>query len=172
MRIGIDIDDTLSKTHEEITKIKQKFFPEYGNSLLPPKIFESFQKNHLRDVHTSSEVKEGAIEALKWFHEHDFEIYIISARDTEFAYEDSLKFLEKNHLFFDKLIVKTNNKGEVCHNENITIFIDDKESVCDDLLNHGINVIKMARFDEAVSKHKTFNNWEEILKYIKENYYG
>ena len=172
MRIGIDIDDTLSKTHEEVIKTKRKFFPEYVTSLLPPDLFKIFEKNHIRDIHTSSEAKEGASKALKWLHEHNFEIFIITARNTDFAYNDSKKFLDNNDLFFDKLIVDSNNKAEVCQKENISLFIDDKESVCDDLSYHGIDVIKMARIDENTSKYNTFNNWEEILEYIKENYYG
>ena len=52
MRIGIDIDDTITKTHEYVIYLKKKHLPEYNPyELLPDEIFKSFIDKYERDIH-------------------------------------------------------------------------------------------------------------------------
>ena len=49
-----------------------------------------------------------------------------------------------------------------------SVFIDDKESVLDEVSTYGINCICMGNS----KKYQSFCNWHQVLQYIKEEYHG
>lgn len=72
---------------------------------------------------------------------------IITTRDSEFhddLYLLSKNWLDKNNIEYDKLIVNAREKGTVCKNENIDLFIDDQLNNCLDVLKEGIKVIRIS----------------------------
>ena len=101
------------------------------------------------------------------------EIYIITARSNKFyknAYEFCNNYLNKNEIYFDKLIIGQNHKLNVCKDENILLMIDDSIDTCEKLEDNGINSLV---FNSIVNSEKNtncnrVNNWLEVYDYIKE----
>ena len=79
------------------------------------------------------------------------------------------EFLDTNNIYYDKLIFEEVGHGDksiLAKENNIDIFIDDKEDVLDKIAS--TSNIECLRFtSEKNSKHKTFNNWYDIIEYIK-----
>ena len=58
------------------------------------------------------------------------------------------------------------DKSTLAKENNIDIFIDDKENVLDKIASS--SNIECIRFtSDKNSKYKTFNNWYDIIEYIK-----
>lgn len=176
MRIGIDIDDTITKTHEYVIYLKKTYLKEYDpNELLPNEIFLPFIDKHERAIHKNAELKEGVKEALDYLHKCGHEIIIMSSRGSYYktiaedtAYDDSYKYFKKNNLPFDKLITNLNDKVESAKENKIDLFIDDNIKTCESIQESGIKVIKMARFDDRECNLDIAHNWDEIINKIKE----
>lgn len=65
MRIGIDVDDTITKTHEYVIKLKKEAFPDWDPmKMLPEEVFLPFIDKNERKIHQNVELKEGAREAI------------------------------------------------------------------------------------------------------------
>jgi len=81
--------------------------------------------------------------------------------------EMTQKWLNKNKIYYDKLIVNAREKSSVCKNENIDLFIDDQLNNCLSISNVGIKTImitdKIYNYDEITQ----LKNWNEIYEYIK-----
>ncbi len=176
MRIGIDIDDTITKTHEYVIYLKKKHLPEYNPyELLPDEIFKSFIDKYERDIHQNVELKNGVKEALDYIHEKGHKIIILSSRGSFYktitedtAYQDSYDYFIKNKLHFDKLYTNLKEKTEICKENKIDLFIDDNIKVCQSVEDAGIRVIKMFREDDKESDFEIAKNWQDIIKIIKE----
>lgn len=142
--------------------------------MIPAAIFEEFIYKYDSKIHKNVPLKEGVVEAITYLKDQGHEIFIMTARGTYSAssYEDSKNYLLKNKIPFDKLLCNLGTKVKEAKEEKIDLFIDDNISVCDELKKNGINVIKMKRHDDPVNDHIVCANWEEIIKYIKENFNG
>ena len=98
-------------------------------------------------------------------------IIIITARCSEFhdnPYLQSKEWLEKNNIEYDKLIVNAIEKGTICKEENIDIFIDDQLNNCLAVSKQEVKVIQIG---EELSKNKGIviaENWKQIEKQIQE----
>ena len=74
---------------------------------------------------------------------------------------------------FDKLFVNTGTKEDECIENNVTLFIDDKESHCEDVANVGIDVLLFTNeYNHKEKRFKRVDNWLEVYDYIKEKYNG
>lgn len=58
-----------------------------------------------------------------------------------------MDWLNKNDIYFDKLIVNARDKKRVCIEENIDILIDDSISNCKNVITSGISAIMIANND-------------------------
>ena len=149
MNYGIDIDDTISKTAEkfiEYGKIynSQVLKREYNDKLTDIKnhyylktIFnwnEEEEKSFLEDygyykkMIESVELKENVLDILLKLKKNGDSIYLITARyrSDKFSVEDETeKWLKKNTIPYDELIVDAIDKEKVCKDKKIDIFIDD-----------------------------------------------
>ncbi|MDE6142300.1 MAG: hypothetical protein K2G03_06820 [Bacilli bacterium] len=175
MRIGIDIDDTITNSHDYVVSLKKKYLPQYNpNEMLPDAIFQKFIHKYDAKIHKYAPLKEGVVEALTYLKDHGHTIYIMSARGnySKKAYEDSLNYLSRHNIPYDKLMCNLGDKIDAVKNEKIDIFIDDNIRICDKLKDNGVNVIKMKRHDDEENNHLVCANWEEIIKCIKENFNG
>lgn len=176
MKIGIDVDDTITKTHEYVIYLKKKHLPQYDANLkLQEEVFLPFIEKYEREIHQNVQLKNGAKEALDWLKKRGHEIIILSSRGSFYnnvtedtAYIDTKNYFIKNNLPFDQIIVNLRNKKEAAILNQIDVFIDDKINVCKEVKSAGINVIKMARFDDIKTDLKIANTWEEIISMIKE----
>lgn len=169
MRIGIDIDDTMTNTYEYVTSLKKKLFPDLApGELLPENKYLEFMNKYDDDIHRSVTLKENVKEAFDWLKKNGAEIYLITARGvfSNNSYADTVKFLNENEIPYDKLICGIKDKGKCALEEGIELFIDDKLYNCNSVANEGIDVIKFRRNDEEDGVHFTLDNWLDIKEYI------
>lgn len=169
MTIGIDIDDTITKTSEKAAENLAKYdnnYLDYHN--LPSEKYEEFMKLYQAEILRTVELREGVKEAFRYFKDKGYRIVIITARDNTYSKEIktiTLDYLAQNELDYDKIILGKENKGKIAKEEGIDIFIDDKETVLDDMVENGIKTIR--RTEKTDSKHVSFANWSDIVNYIK-----
>lgn len=167
MRIGIDIDDTITDTHACINKFKSIEFPERNpEERLPENLFIPFIDKYRKVAFNEVKLKEGAVEALKEIKSLGHEIIIITSRPKE-GEEITKKYFQKNNLPYDDMYIDVNDKGKLASQINIDLFIDDHLFICDQMDKYNIKVIKMKRKDEDNEKYLEFDSWKDIIDYIK-----
>ncbi|MCI9281171.1 MAG: hypothetical protein HFI49_02800 [Bacilli bacterium] len=173
MILGIDIDDTITET----TLTANKYITLFDNSykdyhdLSQNKYFD-FLNLYLQDIVKNNILKEGVKEAFEFFKNKGYKIIFITARNDIHApniKKLTKEFLDKNNIYHDKLIyeeVGHGDKSALAKENSIDIFIDDKEDVLDKIASS--SKIECIRFtNDKKSKYKTFNNWYDIIEYIK-----
>lgn len=194
MKIGIDIDNTLTEVQDELNFAAYKYAKKLGKNLddsinlledinnngnyyvkkykFTYEELKFFLKNIMEDITNKAKPREGAVEVIKNLRNEGHKIYIITARDSEFhddPYAYSKDWLDENNIEYDNLIVNARKKAPVCKEEKIDIFIDDQLGNCQDISKEGINVIRIndkeIDTDENIA---TLNNWYDIEKYIGE----
>ena len=191
MRIGIDIDNTITKVQEELNNAAYEYAIKLGKNIKNAEnYFEDiknngdtykkkfqfsyeelkyFLKNIQEEITNKAEPRENAVETINRLRRDGHKIFIITARDSEFhddPYILSENWLEKNNIEYDKLIVNAREKGTVCKNENIDLFIDDQLNNCVDVEREGIQTIRISDDDKKYTNIISLNNWKEIYKFI------
>ena len=192
MRIGIDIDDTLTDVKNELIKAGENYARSLGKDIKVDKNFEDknnngnkwqemFQFNYeelkyfLKDIQESitnkAKPRENVVEIINKLKNDGNEIIIITARDSEFhddPYKYSKDWLDKNNIYYDKLVVNARNKEDACIEEKIDLFIDDSESNCLNVKKAGIKTIRVCNETEDNNSNLIcFNNWNDIYSYIQ-----
>lgn len=192
MRIGIDIDDTLTDVKDELIKAGENYARSLGKDIKVDKNFEDknnngnkwqemFQFNYdelkyfLKDIQESitnkAKPRENVVEVINKLKNDGNEIIIITARDSEFhddPYKYSKDWLDKNNIYYDKLVVNARNKDDACIKEKIDLFIDDSESNCLKVKKAGIKTIRVCNeIENSNSNLICFNNWNDIYSYIQ-----
>ena len=192
MRIGIDIDNTLTNVKDKLKDAAYNYAISLGKDIkMPSNFFEdinndgktyqdAFQfsddelKYFLKDIQESitnaAIPRENAKEVIDKLKGLGNEIIIVTARDFEFhddPYKLSKDWLNNNNIYFDKLIVNAREKASVCKEENIDIFIDNQLQNCLNIYNIGIKTIMLT--DKVINNDNiiTLNSWNEIFNYIK-----
>lgn len=169
MIIGIDIDDTIARTSHQGNIYVKEMFPnctDYHD--LPWENYEKFIKKYADKIRTDEPLMDGVKEAFDYFKEKNIKVIFITARNDEWSPNTELvtkKYLEKYGLEYSKIIFGKELKGSAAKEENVSLFIDDKEENLDDISKYGIECIRIT--DDKNSKYKTFNNWKCLLEYIK-----
>jgi len=145
MRIGLDIDDTISNTNFVLMKYAFKYNEEHGNKELLKYNTNDFSKvfgwsddevyTFFRTYYLSAleeiEPKYGVKEVLSKIKELGHEIIFITVRnDRECAGENearriTLEWFEKYGIPYDELHVDIKDKKKFCQENNIDVFIDD-----------------------------------------------
>lgn len=173
MHIGIDIDDTISETTKLANSIlhsdrKYENIADYHE--LSYKEFNSFCENHREELQKYAVLKDGVKEAIDYFKDKGCTITIITARGADglgilIPYTE--RFLDINKIYYDKIIFAQKDKGKACKDNDITVFIDDKESVLDSIKNICPNTITLHFSPNSqTSKHQIVRSWFEIKDYI------
>ena len=132
-------------------------------------------KYFLKDIQESITNKaiprENAKETISKLRKAGHEVYIVTARDSEFhdnPYKLSKEWLDKNNIEYDKLIVNARDKAQICKDEKIDLFIDDKASNCIDVSNIGVDSIRIANDNISYDDFTTLKDWNAIYEYIIE----
>lgn len=193
MKIGIDIDNTLTEVQEELNKAAFEYAISLGKKInnydnpiedikndgdtyrkkfqFTYEELKYFLKDIQENITNSANPRENAKEAIDKLKEKGHEIYIITARDSEFhddPYKLSKDWLDKNKIYYDKLIVNAREKSSVCKNEKIDLFIDDQLNNCLSVQNAGIQTIMITNEIYNYDEIKQLKNWNEIYNYINE----
>lgn len=185
MNIAIDIDDTLTDINEEMFRRAKEYDKTLRNKgiIYPERFYaaqvfdwneeekEYYLKNIRKDVVLSAHAREDAIDVLNEFKNLGYKIYIITSRSKRYydnPYQDTYDWLVRENIPFDKLIVSALDKGLVCKNENIDLFIDDQVKNCYLVKNQGI---KTLLFDigieqKGIEQFETVKSWKEIREKV------
>lgn len=180
MRIGIDIDDTITNTQDKIDEIalekenkqiydrtKHWFYERFNTSADEDTLF--FYK-YAREIMGSADIKENASLYINKLHDLGHEIYIITARSNKFAdniMDITLDYLAKNEIKYDKIIFQSHNKADICRENNIDVMVDDSIEHIEEITNVGIKVIIMDNEYNRNSNGTRAKNWEEVYNLIE-----
>jgi len=193
MNIGIDIDNTITEVQEELNNAAYEYAVKLGKNInnaenplediknngdVYKKKFEFnyeelkyFLKNIQEEITNKAKPRVDSVEIIKKLREDGHKIFIITARDSEFhddPYILSKKWLDKNNIEYDKLIVNAREKGIVCKNENIDVFIDDQLNNCLDVSKEGIKVIRISNENSNNKNIVDLSSWSKIYEVIGE----
>ena len=167
MRIGIDIDDTLTDVKDELYQAAKDYAKKLGNKIEEITDLEDknnngnkwqevfhfnyqelkyFLKDIQEEITNKALPRKNVVDVIKKLKEDGNEIIIITARDSEFhddPYKYSKDWLDKNDIYYDKLVVNARDKQKTCIDEKIDLFIDDSKANCLAVASSGINTIRI-----------------------------
>ena len=183
MRIGIDVDDTITNSYKDIIKETANYYKVDYEELLSRNMkysdffnnnefpnYSTFAYERYKSIVSKVEVKEDAVRIINKLHDEGNEIIIITARhfgEYDDPYGLTLNYLSKNGIKFDKIITNKLDKGEVCLEEKIDLFIDDGIENCKKVSDVGINVLLFdAVFNRDNNSFKRVYNWNDIYNII------
>lgn len=191
MVIGIDMDDTICSTNERIIVEADKYDKEVlgGTGVKDVKAYEfndmlgwepemkgQFFKDRLEYIMGGAEIKDDAKRVINKMHDKGAKIVIISFRKAKYIsdpYKLTKDWLDTEGVKYDKIYVDTGSKVDECLEEKVTLFIDDKESHCEEVNAAGIDVLLFTNeYNKEENRFTRVNNWNEVEKYIEEKYNG
>ena len=183
LKIGIDIDDTMTETSDYLRPYVAEFFGldlqylkenniSYSN--LPEELRSrnlEFAQTYYDKVIVDTPFKPKVSEYIDKIKELGHEIIIITARDKSLytdEYETTSKELEKHNIHYDKLICDF-DKATICKEEKIDLFIDDSIPNCTKVNEVGIEVLV---FNSKINKNietalHRVDSWQEIYDIIR-----
>lgn len=173
MKIGIDIDDTITNTTEKIYEcMKSLEIPvdtslDYSNFTISE--FDKYKeilRKYIEPVFSSLTVKDGCVDTIKKLKEDGNTIYIITARSNRYSdniYDLTVDYLNKNGIIYDKLLFGYENKKDICIEEGIDYMIDDNVSIYDSLIDTSIKPILFGKGDNRTR----IDSWSEVLDILK-----
>ncbi len=191
MVIGIDMDDTICSTNERIIIEADKYDKEVlGGSGIknidayeftemmgwPSEMKGQFFADKLEHIMDNAEIKENAKEVINKLHDEGNKIVFISFRKGKYIKDPYLltkNWLDRNGVHYDKIYVDTGSKVDECISENVNLFIDDKESHCEDVASAGIDVLLFTNaYNHDEKRFRRVDNWNQVYDYVKEKNNG
>ena len=186
MRIGIDIDDTISCTNEKLIEEALKYDKEHvrGKGFKNKNAYSFMEMfywtvmdvdNFLNTVQGSNffldlDVKHEANEYIKKLYDEGNEIIFITRRKNSFSTKlKTKKWLKKHGFKYNKLLMGHSKKGEVCQNYSIDLFIDNDYKNVYDAMSYGVDSIMMGdEYNKDEKEIKRVESWKEIYNYVNE----
>lgn len=173
MRIGIDIDDTITNT----TEMMMKYINKSGIAIDSSEDYCNFKveqldkyrdllEKYIEPVLTNVSVKKDCVSVISKLKEEGNTIYIITARSNRYSdniYNITVDYLNKNNIIYDKLLFGYENKRDVCLKEKIDYMIDDNINVYDSLVGTSTKPIL---FSKGNNRFRV-DSWSEILDVLK-----
>lgn len=160
MRIGIDIDGTLTNIVDSVIAYGQEYELEnnLGDGILNPRsdyiktafewgteIGNKFWRENFMKIN-QVEPRPLTKKYLNKLHAEGHEIFIITARSDEElgdAKKISIKWLKKHKIPFDHIFVNAQNKGALCKEHKIDVFIDDLPRNIDSAMDYSVRTFIM-----------------------------
>lgn len=179
MRIGIDIDDTIATTFEDILPHMLEYFQlsedelhyeigGYYQNILGVSDLEFFQytKKYYDRLVPEVGVKPNCKEVLDRLKAKGHEIILITARSKDTFQnpeEVTLAWLKRHEIPYDKLMISALNKKQICKQENVQVFIDDSIRNCKEVSTLGIPVYLMdSTMNQQESSSTRVYDWLSI----------
>ena len=182
MKIGIDIDDTITDSSKVVKEFAYKYDNDYSNRLvnninsimrgfLEDEYVQKFYDEHSRDIGNAIEVKENVKEVIDKLRSEGNKIYIITARSDKFygdAQAFTAEYLDRHNIKYDKLVTSQTYKVEYCKNEGIDLMIDDAVDTVENMNKEGI---KSYLFTSDINKDidtssQRIDNWLDLYEII------
>lgn len=187
MKIGIDIDDTIAYTNERLIEEAIKYDKECLNGRGfqdkdAYKFTEMFywNKDNVQSffnyVRGSSfflelDVIPGALEYINKLYDEGFEIYFMTFRTNKnpLVLDMTKRWLKDKGFKYHKLFMRSDDKGVLCKQNEVSIFIDNTYEHYEAALSCGIDAILFDTiYNRDIDDVKRMCSWEEIYNYIKE----
>ena len=166
MTIGIDVDDTITKTTETLNSVPGLTRELFDEIFTRPDSVPDLDER-LKEVFGNMEVFDNAIEVINDLKSKGNKIVIITARGgiLDVLVPITKKFIKDKGIKIDDAIFYQERKGDACIKAGVDIFIDDNEIVLDEVKETGIPTI---RFSEVAvnSKHQVIHSWLELKDYL------
>jgi len=189
MKIGIDIDGVILDSEEEF-RVQAELFDviklnrnsiKNNNELKAQERYswnkeemDEFINQKFLEVAKVSNFMPGALEVINLLKNEGHELIIITARGgiiKEMKNVAEEQFKLKN-LFFDKYYWATENKLEICKQEEVDIIIDDYYKTCKATSENKIKTLYFREYPNYELEENEFlkevHNWGEIYRYIHE----
>jgi len=189
VKIGIDIDNTITYTTEMIMSFAEVFGRQHGlNTVAEPgyyyleealgwdkKAADDFFDQFLPEIYKNIRPKELAAEVMQEL-KKDHELILITSRNRRFhnVEEVTADWLDRNNIVYDRLILNTTdnmhffNKLEVCVKNDIEVMIEDHH----ELIRAISPVLPVIVFDYPYNRHLANDNilrvssWAEVKPLI------
>ena len=195
MNIGIDIDDTITKTSEEIDfyakeyteKILKRKFEINENRVIEAmwakKVYnwtveedKKFWELYYEKIMENVLPKENVVEVINKLYKNNT-IVIITARwdeENNVIEQITKKWLDKNEIKYNKIFLGYEDKRKIVQENNIDIFIDDNLKTCELIADMNIKVLMMnTRLNKNVNiknqKIERVFSWKEIEEKCTKN---
>ncbi len=191
MKIGIDIDDTITNTWDTLMPQFQKVFNRPISMLKKSKpYYESVKDLISLDEYYKAiastyieytpkvKVKNDAVKYINKLYDLGHTIYFVTARgygyDEEYnnrTYKRTENFFKDNNIKYHKLIISANNKGKICKDEGIDILIDDSIKHCTYAKENGIEpLLYETHYNKDDKMFKHASSWKEIYELLKDRW--
>lgn len=191
MVIGIDVDDTICSTDELIIQEADKYDKEVlgGTGIKDITAYEftemmgwekdmkgKFFADRLEYIMDHAELKPNVKEVINKLHDEGNKIIIISFRKGKYIkdpYMLTKNYLDRYGIKYDKIYVDTGSKVDECLENNVSLFIDDKEGHCEEVSAAGVDtIIFTSLYNKAETRFRRCDNWDSIYEYVKEKNNG
>lgn len=178
MKIGIDIDDTLTNTKELQIKYWKEYYlknPDPNFSKEIPTNINSFGNEYIstfwdtyREALFTPPIKENASNIIKKLNQEGYQLCIITSR-PDYKYhnlkERIITWLHKNNINITEINTNIRDKALFCHKNNIDLLIDDS-------IEHVTNTIKHNKKAILFNNIKDYqglqtDNWLDLYNIIK-----
>lgn len=184
MNIGIDIDDTINNLHDiliikgtEFNKSENIVFDINPNAWNWDKAFgwdeekvTKFLNENIEDSYLTASIKENAADIINRLYKDGNKIFIITSRSKKHCsdpYGVSERWLKKQNIKYNKLIVGAVDKASVCMENDIDIFIDDHVDFCEGVSKTNTKVLMFnSPYNQNETRYKRVNTWEEVYNNI------
>lgn len=194
MRIGIDIDGVLTDIEQWQLDYGSKFYYEkFHKSIVnysgyeTDEIFECdhkvddlFWDKYFKDYSINIEPRRFASEVISNLKNDGCEIYIITARGSFLSHSSKVMskeeneqivkdWLNKNNIYYDKIIFSPEDKLDICINNGIDVMIEDKVSNIDEISSKIPVICYNASYNEKCIGKNIYRvySWYDIYNTIK-----
>lgn len=165
MKIGIDIDDTISCTFETIFPDSQKYdIDQLGNTGTIQNYGKILNHNYIEAMYphwtheqlmqfwtlyfkkalVNASIKPYAAEVIQKLQEEGNEIYIITSRHEEPNQEtekNTSNWLKKHGITTKNLLINVQNKGKTAKELQLDLLIDDSIEHCQNAIKEGTKAL-------------------------------
>ena len=184
--IGIDLDDTITDIRDSMHNEAFKYAQKNGLKIIDDTKYlvgekygftkqqlDEFFLNYRLNIVENAKIREDAKEILTKLLNLGYKIIIITARSFKYysnPYEYTKNWLDLNQIPYTKIIVEGKDKKEICKQENVSIFIDDMPSNCQEVSElDNVKVFIMDNVDNYLDddKIKRIYNFKDLYKEIR-----
>lgn len=191
MIIGIDIDDTISKTDEKLIVEAYNYDMEHvkGKGYKNRNAYSFMEMFYwsvldvdgfLKHVRTSKffldvdPIEDAALYINKMYDEGN-KIVFITRRHNSFKVKSmTKKWLKKHGFKYHKLIMGAKKKGEICDNEGISFFVDNDIKNVIAVKDYGIDAFLIEdKYNKDEDELEVLSSWKDIyIKYKEAKKHG
>lgn len=175
MKIGIDIDDTICRTteivHDRLEKYSKKVKLNPLDIMNDEDLKQDFFNEYLEDIYQNVEIKHDVAKVLNRIKNRGNELYIITSRNTKNSKEITKKWLEKNNIKVNEIIIDVygDTKAKVCKQKKIDLMIEDNPYNYKAITAMGIKCLLFDDREKYDLKNDYITNWIDIERYIERN---